>query len=235
MDRIPCYMCDSSATSREHVPPSCFFPPGYRTDLWTVPACPSHNHDNSQDVEYIRGIIALDASTNHVARELVRGKVTRSWERSPSLMARTFRRVVPAVVRGQRTAMTEAEVPRFERVISSIAFAIYFRETGARWPRDWLVCSSTMVAGPFAVEGRPDTHNPSLRKTLAEVPFETREVPQPAVFQYAGFREGQDDLVYRFTFYEGAVAYAIAGHRAGQPAPQPNAAPAIRPLPALRS
>src|ERR1044071_8771158 len=66
-----CYMCDAPATTREHVPPSCFFPAGYRTDLWTVPACRSHNQDNSPDVEYTRSIIALDGTTNQIARELV--------------------------------------------------------------------------------------------------------------------------------------------------------------------
>jgi hypothetical protein len=161
-------------------------------------------------VEYTRSIIALDANTNQVARELVRGKVSRAWERRPSLKARTFRRVIPALVDGQHTGIVEADLPRFERVISSIAFAVYFRETGARWQRDWLVYSSTMLAGRLLFEGRPDTLNPSLRRTLAEIPFEIRDVPQPAVFQYAVFREGLDDLLYRFTFYEGAVAYAIA-------------------------
>jgi hypothetical protein len=75
------------------------------------------------------------------------------------------------------------------------------------------------VAGRLAFEGMHDTLNPPLRKTLAEVPFEIRDVPQPAVFQYAGFREGSDDILYRFTFYEGAVAYAIASHRAAQAGP----------------
>jgi hypothetical protein len=206
-------MCDALATTREHVPPSCFFPAGYRTDLWTVPACRSHNQDNSPDVEYTRSIIALDGSTNQIARELVRSKVRRSWERSPLLKARTFKRVAPSVVRGQRTAIVEADLPRFNCIISSIAFAIYFRETGVRWQRDWLVYSSTMVAGKVAFEGRPDPLNPPLRATLTDIPFEARNVPQPAVFQYGVFEESTDDLLYRFTFYEGAVVYAIASHR----------------------
>jgi hypothetical protein len=111
------------------------------------------------------------------------------------LKARTFKRVVPAVVRGKRTAIVEADLARFNRIISSIAFAIYFRETGVRWQRDWLVYSSTMVAGKVAFEGRPDPLNPSLRATLADIPFEVRDVPQPAVFQYSVFEEGTDDLL----------------------------------------
>ena len=215
-----CYMCDAPATSREHVPPSSFFPAGHRTGLWTVPACSNHNHDNSLDVEYTRSIIALDVNTNQIARELVSGKVSRAHERRPLLKARTFRRVAPALVRGQRTAIFEADFPRFERIISSIACAIYFREAGARWRRDWLVYSSTMVAGQVAFEGGTDTLNPPLRDRLAAIPFELRDVPQPAVFQYAVFRDGPDDLLYRFTFYEGAVVYAIAGPRSRETAPE---------------
>jgi len=32
-----CYMCERTATTREHVPPKSFFPEGYRTNLVTVP------------------------------------------------------------------------------------------------------------------------------------------------------------------------------------------------------
>jgi hypothetical protein len=208
-------MCDAPATTREHVPPSCFFPVRYRAGLWTVPACRQHNNDNSPDVEYTRSIIALDGATNQVARELVRGKVVRSWERRPALKARTLRLAVPALVNGQPTAIIETEFARFERIVGSIAFAIYFRETGTRWRRDWIVYSATMVASQAALDGRTDALNPPLRATLASIPFEMREVPQPAVFQYGVYREGADDLVYRFVFYEGAVAYAVASHRAG--------------------
>jgi hypothetical protein len=149
----------------------------------------------------------------------VRGKVSRAWERRPWLKARTFRRLIPAILRGQQTAIVEVDLPRFERIIRSIAFAIYFREAGARWERDWLVYSATMVAGRLAFEGRRDRLNPSLRKTLAQIPFEIRDVPQPAVFQYGVFSERPGDLLYRFTFYEGAVAYAIASLRAEQAGP----------------
>src|SRR5437588_3137057 len=46
-----CYCCDRPKTSREHVPPLCFFPdekdkkgaPKYRKNLIRVPSCDQHN------------------------------------------------------------------------------------------------------------------------------------------------------------------------------------------------
>jgi hypothetical protein len=133
-----CYMCHAQAVTREHAPPLSFFPREYRSDLWTVPACPKHNHANSRDVEYVRSIIAMDVHTSNIARQLVRDPVSRSWKRSSLLKARTFGRVVPALVRGRPSAIVETEFGRFERIIGSIAHAIYFRETGSRWLRDWM-------------------------------------------------------------------------------------------------
>ena len=51
-----CYMCDSIATTREHVPPKCLFPEKkdigddiYRQNLITVPSCDKHNTSKSQE------------------------------------------------------------------------------------------------------------------------------------------------------------------------------------------
>jgi hypothetical protein len=57
-----CYMCDAAGTTKEHAPPDCFFPKGYRAGLWTVPSCDAHNSRNSKDVEYVRNVI-----TSHIS------------------------------------------------------------------------------------------------------------------------------------------------------------------------
>jgi hypothetical protein len=53
-------MCDSLATSSEHVPPKCFFPEkkdlprevDLRKNLFKVPSCDAHNSQKSHDDEY---------------------------------------------------------------------------------------------------------------------------------------------------------------------------------------
>ena len=54
-----CYVCGREATSREHVPPRCFFPDDnrYRKQLITVRSCTEHNEDTSLDDEYVRNVI----------------------------------------------------------------------------------------------------------------------------------------------------------------------------------
>src|SRR6266849_2119003 len=69
-----CYMCDKPATSMEHVPPRCFFPPqddlpkgkgmDFRKNLITVRSCDDHNMSKSDDDEYLKAIIALHWRNN---------------------------------------------------------------------------------------------------------------------------------------------------------------------------
>lgn len=205
-------MCEAPATSTEHVPPFSFFPTGHRDGLWTVPSCSVHNEDNSRDVEYVRSIIAMDAGTNELAREIVGGKVKRSWERSPRLRSQTLRNSLPALLNGKRTIVVEADLSRFNRSISSIASAIYFKDSSQHWKRDWLVYSSTLIPLRPMLEGRSDTLNPSLRETLNSLDFSAHPSPQPQVFRYETFIEGDEDLIYKFVFYEGVVVYAVAGY-----------------------
>ncbi|AXH64146.2 MULTISPECIES: hypothetical protein [Providencia] len=47
-----CYYCGNPATTREHVPPKCFFPKG--SNLITVPSCEIHNNDKSHIDEIMR-------------------------------------------------------------------------------------------------------------------------------------------------------------------------------------
>src|SRR5262249_38328640 len=58
-----CFMCDKPATTKDHIPPLCFFPEqkdipkgaNYRKNLITVPACDEHNSKTSMDDEYLLG------------------------------------------------------------------------------------------------------------------------------------------------------------------------------------
>src|ERR1044071_5520468 len=86
-----CYMCDEPGSTKEHVPPRYFFPPGYRTQLATVPSCPVHNNANSLDVEYVCNVIALHFKNNPVGVNHALDKVLRSFQKSVSLAKRTFK------------------------------------------------------------------------------------------------------------------------------------------------
>ena len=54
-----CYWCGVPASSREHVPPKCFFPRRCRASLTTVGACSEHNQGYSEDDRHARAIMVL--------------------------------------------------------------------------------------------------------------------------------------------------------------------------------
>lgn len=67
---LQCYWCGKPLTKetkqREHVPPSSFFPKGYKNNLMTVPACKEHNQELSELDEKYQFLIKL-YRTNEVA------------------------------------------------------------------------------------------------------------------------------------------------------------------------
>jgi len=84
-DKRTCYMCDNIETSKEHVPPKCFFPEkqGMRINLFTVPACDLHNTMKSTDDEFFRTIILSNKGLNSIGKELFLGKTLRAVKRKP--------------------------------------------------------------------------------------------------------------------------------------------------------
>ena len=84
-----CYMCDSLAISREHVPPRNLFPEsrevggkGYRVNLITVPSCELHNSAKSHDDEFLMVSLAGIIGNNSIGYRHKLGKVDRAIRRS---------------------------------------------------------------------------------------------------------------------------------------------------------
>jgi hypothetical protein len=67
-----CYMCDQPGTSREHVPPKCFFPEkkdlppdvDFRVNLITVASRDEHNLRMSGDDQYVLLVIVGNWQNN---------------------------------------------------------------------------------------------------------------------------------------------------------------------------
>ena len=89
-----CYWCGKEASTREHVPPKCFFPDSVdsegkkinRSQLITVWACREHNNKKSDFDEYIRNRIVI-AANNQRAWENTESTLksmyhSHDWERS---------------------------------------------------------------------------------------------------------------------------------------------------------
>lgn len=132
-----CYMCVADATSKEHVPPHCFFPKGRRNDLITVPSCSTHNNDNSKDVEYVRNIVVTHHKTNEVARLHFREKALKSLTRSPKLFSRTLHNAKEILLDREVTGVGILDLPRFKSVMKAIAFGIYFNRHNKAFEGDF--------------------------------------------------------------------------------------------------
>src|SRR5580765_5494653 len=83
-----CYKCGTSATSREHVPPLCFFPEkkdinniDFRINLITVPSCEEHNAKKSTDDEFLMAALSGIVGNNEVGYVHTKTKVKRALAR----------------------------------------------------------------------------------------------------------------------------------------------------------
>lgn len=195
-----CYTCGAQGSTREHVPPLSFFPPGFRKDLWTVRACAEHNIANSKDVEYVRNLIVTNTASKNVARSLVHGVALRSFERSPALLSQTFLgKEVPATHEG--TIACPVSLSRFERVMKAIAMGIYFKEMFIRFAAVWEVFIPSIMGTDMA-----DGNDAHVQTFVSALPFQNVRTPHPSVFRY-GRNCLEINIAYRFEFYEGFCVY----------------------------
>lgn len=196
-----CYMCAQPASTREHVPPRSFFPRGKRTNIWTVPSCPTHNLDNHLDVEYVRNVIAIQLGTNATAEQILEA-AKRSWDYSPALFARTFHDIEAVILQAQETGAFPLDLDRVKSVVSALAHALAYRDFGRQYLGDWRVFCATLRSQ----KPTPDWDN--LRSLLTGAAYEPVVTPQPEVFEYGIHRTRPAGVIYRLVFYGGFVVFA---------------------------
>lgn len=204
-----CYMCDDSGDTKEHVPPKTFFPPGYRGSLWTVPSCPKHNNNNSRDVEYVAGIIINAIESTGDALEESQKKVFRAFGYRKGLLIRTFKDVRPIrLPSGELTATFQIDLNRFENILKTIAYAIYFYTNLKRYEGFWKIVSPQLNSYETTHLDRKDERS-FLFENLQEMSFVEINHPQPQVFKGYVYNFPDDKVVYKFEFYNGFIIYVI--------------------------
>ena len=204
-----CYACERTATTREHVPPVCFFPPGFRENLVTVPSCPIHNNANAMDVEYVRNVL-VSATNLGPNSKPVFDKLMRSIDRRPALVASMFPDLRPIEIRGHETGAFSVDLKRFHRVMSAIAQGIHYRDVGQK-RRYWdIFCPSFYMREALAI-GRDDFD--PLRRAAAKVNYTYETTPSPSVFCYGRTRPEPRGCVYQFIFYDAVIVNAWPSNR----------------------
>lgn len=209
-------MCDDPATSREHVPPRCFFPKSihssgknFRKNLITVPACEAHNSQKSKDDEYLLYLISSNYENNQEGLRHFLIKTRRSFERHPNLLRDFFFRdeLFPIQVDGQPSLAFSFDPLRFENAFNCMARAIYFHYFKTKWDEQLQIIVASGFVTP--TQGDFQKQNAWLQK-LKSADFGTPKYGENQEIFYCQFLEDENHILrLRMVFYEGFVVYAV--------------------------
>jgi hypothetical protein len=210
-------MCDAPETSREHVPPKCFFPKeadaldgkDLRKDLITVPSCDVHNTQKSLDDEYLRLILLATEEINEHGHQMIRTVLNRSRERRPALTNDFMAGTIP-VTRNRNgewyeTALAHFKPERAYRVLDMLGRALYFHVFAKQWRGYVSPFCHFASFDPLIANARLNLH---WQQTLeiSDTGFKGRPSngANPEIFYYQTVDEG-DAALMRATFYGRAV------------------------------
>lgn len=135
-----CYMCEKAATSKEHVPPQCFFPDAkdlpanmnLKKNLITVPSCDEHNTNKSKDDEYLLFCLLLNIANNDTAFTNFKTKITRAMNRNPKPFQYFTKEKMPVIAvdnetgQASKTFMFKIDIARILKSLEQIGKALYF-------------------------------------------------------------------------------------------------------------
>ena len=217
MGAATCYMCELPETSREHAPPSCFFPEqkGYGKDLRrgliTVPSCDAHNSVKSKDDEFMRSVIIMTSAPKSLAgRFQFFGKFLRAMRRRPHVFQSFFKDRGTAA-RGTGRVI-QIDRPRFDRCVDNLARALFFHTYQRQWPHRIASISPNFYSGVESDQVK--VHEPTkqgmevARKFLESVPTQGEN---PEVFEYKiRYDEQAGIFSVAMRFYESFEVYAFS-------------------------
>lgn len=223
---MSCYMCNSKATSVEHVPPRCLFPEkkdlpqniDLRKELITVPACDVHNSQKSKDDEYLLYLLVFGITANNVGKNHFLMKVMRSIVRSSGLVKKFTNVVVPVTVvdnqngQSQKTVAMYIDTQRLYSSLDHIARGLYFHHYKEQWLGDLKTVPEFMLTSLDPEDPR------NQNATLEEISKGADELFAPCaflgenseVFKYQ-VCELNSERYMRLYFYEGCKVFVFFG------------------------
>lgn len=240
--KVQCYCCEEAATTKDHIPPECFFPKkkylpsgslDYRKQLITVPACSAHNNSRSSDDEYTAAVIVMNSRSDLaftmfkskwvqtlLRREGVLGKRIFSTARSARVIYRKNDVLIP-----HKTLTISYEMKRIERVMKSIARALYYLESDyeEKWTNECIIKSPNFFNRDL---GCPqDAYNLSQINQgfiHGEKHQELGLTPRganPDVFYYQFFKYEGMNFIIRMVFYGDFTFLAFLNQKEGASSP----------------
>jgi len=200
-------MCDSLATTGDHVPPQSLFTTTLRSKKnykpLKVPACYKHNNFSKKDEEYVRLVLAAGGVDNPYAEKLFDERIIpRAKKDGNKLLTTLIRQTQPTLVRHSSGIFTpaykfEISKPRLQNVVNKIAHGLYWHHNGYRIP-------DLYVVGRYCFNRQPAEDQ---IKTLHAFPV--LSLGHPSVFEYRYAEVGNDEnsvyiamMIFRKLFIE---------------------------------
>jgi len=204
-----CYRCGAAGVTREHYPPRCLFPEGYRDRLTTVPSCQEHNNAHSLDVEYVKQFILMQEGINTVGKRHLMNNGVETFLHSPGLL-RHVEREMKEVAFDPELLAIPLDLQRFETVMEAIAYAVHFNDFNRAYSGTWRIFSPNLASVSTHLEGHATDGWEEYRYQVLNAPYAPSITPHPRVFKYGLHLFEEDKLLYRFDFYEGFVVTALS-------------------------
>lgn len=212
-----CYMCALPETSREHAPPSCFFPDmetlgrDARKNLITVPSCDTHNSKKSKDDEYMRAIVLMScADRSEAGHKHFMGKFMRGASRNPDAYMKFF--APQGTVAGGTQQAIRLDRSRFDQCADHLVRALTFHTFGRQLLLPLAITSPNFYSG--IKDGNVVAHEPTVRIVEA-TQFLLGNEPllgeNQEIFQYRiMFDAASDSCAFACRYYEHFELYAFA-------------------------
>jgi len=179
-----CIYCGKEADTDEHIPPKNLFPPGYRDDLISVPACDSCNKSYTLDDEYFRDVLARwekvinQPSSQYIQKNFLaslkkpqqRGKLIQLYDSLTTVDVTTKAGIFVSRKPGYRV-----DLDRIECIIRKIVRGLFYVHENK-----FLLEDDIVIRGPMLQNCPPDKIVPWCEMLLQESCHQTGK----GIFQY---------------------------------------------------
>jgi hypothetical protein len=219
--RSKCYACDGIVTSREHVPPKCFFissengGPDQRKNLITIPSCDKHNLEKSGDDQYLLSVLSVYIENNELARKAFDTVITPTIRRRPWTVATFFKNMLNLKLGSIETGAFIVDRERFDRTAASIAKGIYLHHYKKRAKGEVRILTYNLVDVSSENRNVVNEKLAEWRKySTATLAHEKRYGENQDTFYYQAITTPEGRILLRMVFYEGVVidAYFIGSN-----------------------
>jgi hypothetical protein len=220
-----CYYCEKVATTDDHIPPKCMFPPNYRNHLITVPSCAEHNNFRSKDDEYAAVVIIMNSESKLSSMFFESQWFKTLQRREGSLGIRIFSNAQKTKVTLKKngiiipydTLAVSYEIERIERVIECISHALYYHDSGyqEKWVKSCIIRSPNFLRKNLSKAEDFDLLNPINQLFIDGEKHKelglAKKGANPDVFYYQIFKSKEDgNCIIRMVFYRDFIFFAFS-------------------------